>query len=181
MCEFTVFESAHIFIRGHDKPSPVKTITRAIHPSVLYNQSWGYWGQKRCALCLSCLPSPIFPFSFCPRYLILLLLLPLYDLFLLLSFLCFLPHFLFPLPSFAHYCLSFFFLSFLVSLLVVGGAALPLAGVVHARCADGAGDEVVGAGGHEVSHCRRDVHPLVCHQVICREKTKTLIIQPNCF
>lgn len=57
--------------------------------------------------------------------------------------------------------------SFCVSLLVVGGAALPLAGVVHARRADGAGDEVSGAGGHEVSHCRRDVHPLVCHQVIC--------------
>lgn len=61
------------------------------------------------------------------------------------------------------------------SLLVVGGAALPLAGVVHARRADGAGDEVSGARGHEVSHCRRDVHPLVCHQVICEaqaEKTK---------
>lgn len=82
------------------------------------------------------------------------------------------------LPAVLHCCL-FFFLSFLVSLLVIGGAALPLAGVVHARCADGAGDEVGGAGGHEVSHCRRDVHPLVCHQVICRAKTKTCIIQPN--
>lgn len=40
-----------------------------------------------------------------------------------------------------------FCLYFLVSLLVVGGAALPLAGVVHARRADG-------AGRHEVSHCR---------------------------
>lgn len=55
------------------------------------------------------------------------------------------------------------FLSFPVSLLVVCGAALPLPGVVHARCANGAGDEVSGARGHEVSHCRRDVHPLVCH------------------
>lgn len=65
-------------------------------------------------------------------------------------------------------------LYFLVSLLVVCGAALPLAGVVHPRRADGAGDEVGGAGGHEVSHCRRDVHPLVCHQVICSEQTKNL-------
>lgn len=56
---------------------------------------------------------------------------------------------------------------FLVYLLVVGGAAFPFAGVVHARRADGTGDEVSGAGGHEVGHCRRDVHPLVCHQVIC--------------
>lgn len=39
-------------------------------------------------------------------------------------------------------------------LLVVGGAALPLAGVVHPRCADRTGDEVGGARGHEVSHCR---------------------------
>lgn len=52
-------------------------------------------------------------------------------------------------------------------LLVVGGAALPLAGVVHPRCADRTGDEVGGARGHEVSHCRWDVHPLVRHQVIC--------------
>lgn len=91
-------------------------------------------------------------------------------------------HLLLPLyyfPSFLRSCLSFS-LSFPVSLLVVGGAALPLAGVVHARRADGAGDEVGGAGRHEVSHCRRDVHPLVCHQVICRAKTKTSIIQPNC-
>lgn len=61
-------------------------------------------------------------------------------------------------------------LSSLVSLLVVGGAPFPLAGVVHARRADGAGDEVGRAGGHEVGHRRRDVHPLVCHQVICRTK-----------
>lgn len=40
------------------------------------------------------------------------------------------------------------------SLLVVGGAALPLAGVVHPRCADRTRDEVGGAWGHEVSHCR---------------------------
>lgn len=58
-------------------------------------------------------------------------------------------------------------IKFLVYLLVVGGAAFPFAGVVHARRADGTGDEVSGAGGHEVGHCRRDVHPLVCHQVIC--------------
>lgn len=63
-------------------------------------------------------------------------------------------------PLFLHFCL----------LLVVGGAALPLAGVVHAGRADGAGDEVGRPRGHEVSHCRRDVHPLVCHQVICRQK-----------
>lgn len=81
-------------------------------------------------------------------------------------------------PSFIHFCLSFF-LYFLVSLLVIGSAALPLAGVVHARSADGAGDEVSGPWGHEVSHCRRDVHPLVCHQVICRAKTKISFIQPN--
>lgn len=79
-------------------------------------------------------------------------------------FLCNHPHSL----SFFLFCLfpncSFpSFLSFPVSLLVVCGAALPLPGVVHARCANGAGDEVSGARGHEVSHCRRDVHPLVCH------------------
>lgn len=72
-------------------------------------------------------------------------------------------------------CLSFLYvcLSFLVFLLVVSGAALPFAGIVHAGRADGAGDEVGGPRGHEVSHCRRDVHPLVCHQVICRAKTNT--------
>lgn len=56
-------------------------------------------------------------------------------------------------------------------LLVIGRAALPLAGEVHARRADGAGDEVRGPGGHEVGHCRRDVHPLVGHQVIWRAQT----------
>ena len=61
------------------------------------------------------------------------------------------------------YCSFPSLLSIPESLLVVCGAALPLPGVVHARCANGAGDEVGGARGHEVSHCRRDVHPLVCH------------------
>lgn len=111
--------------------------------------------------CLS-VPIPTLPFSF------FLPLVAFVSLFLSSSFPC-------------HYFFSFFnlpfSLSFLVSLLVVWGAALPLAGVVHARRADGAGDEVGGAGGHEVSHCRRDVHPLVCHQVIYRE-TKS-VTQPN--
>lgn len=72
---------------------------------------------------------------------------------------------------FSIFGLHFLSLSFLLSLLVVGGAPLPLPSVVHARRADGAGDEVGGARGHEVSHCRRDVHPLVCHQVICAHHT----------
>lgn len=85
----------------------------------------------------------------------------------------FLLHFHSDSASFSCYDLFLFHvcLYFLLCLLVVCAAALPLAGVVHARRADGAGDEVGGAGGHEVSHRRRDVHPLVCHQVIYRTKT----------
>lgn len=73
------------------------------------------------------------------------------------------PHF-FLSPS--HSFFPLLYSSSSISLLVVCGAALPLSGVVHARRADGARDEVSGAWGHEVCHCRRDVHPLVCHQVI---------------
>lgn len=76
------------------------------------------------------------------------------------------------LLSLFHLLCDCLLLSPLLSLLVVGGAALPLASVVHARRADGAGDEVGGARGHKVGHCRRDVHPLVCHQVICRTQAK---------
>lgn len=38
------------------------------------------------------------------------------------------------------------------NLLVVGGAAFSLAGVVHGGRADGAADELSGAGRHEVIH-----------------------------
>ena len=48
-------------------------------------------------------------------------------------------------------------------LLVVSGAALSLAGVVHPGRADGAADEVSGAGRHELIHCGGNVHSLVCH------------------
>lgn len=100
--------------------------------------------------------------------------LPCYHLFLLPFPPSFPPFLCSPLlPS----SLSLVFISFslcvLLSLLVVGAAALPLAVVIHAGCADGAGDEVGGAGGHEVGHCRRDVHPLVCHQIICSANKNT--------
>lgn len=39
------------------------------------------------------------------------------------------------------------------ALLVVGGAALPLAVAVHAAGAQGSGEQVGGAWGHEVADC----------------------------
>ena len=60
-----------------------------------------------------------------------------------------------------------------MSVLVVSGAPLPFAGVVQAGCAGGVGDEVGGAGRHEVGHGRRDVHPLVSHQIICSPEANT--------
>ena len=65
------------------------------------------------------------------------------------------------------------FCSVCVSVLVVSGAPLPFAGVVQAGCAGGVGDEVGGAGRHEVGHGRRDVHPLVSHQIICSPEANT--------
>lgn len=65
-------------------------------------------------------------------------------------------------------------------LLVVGGTAFPLAGVVHTGCADGTADELSGAGGHELIHRRGDVHSLVCHEIICnKKKTHTPINQSD--
>lgn len=49
------------------------------------------------------------------------------------------------------------------ALLVVGGAAFPLPVAIHATGAEGAGEEVGGAWGHEVTDCRRNVHSLVSH------------------
>lgn len=52
----------------------------------------------------------------------------------------------------------------LKGLLVVGGAAFPLAVAIRAAGAQGAGEEVGGARGHEVTDCGRNVHSLVGHR-----------------
>lgn len=70
-------------------------------------------------------------------------------------------------------------LLFLFYLLIFCGAALPFPSVVHARSADRAGDEVGRAGRHEVGHCRGDVHPLVCHQVICQKRAQFFMWQDS--
>lgn len=57
-----------------------------------------------------------------------------------------------------------------LDLLVVGGAAFPLACVVHGGHADGTAEELSGAGRHELIHRRGDVHSLVCHEIICRNE-----------
>lgn len=49
------------------------------------------------------------------------------------------------------------------ALLVVSGAAFPLAVAIHTAGAKGAGEQVGGARGHEVTDCRGNVHSLVCH------------------
>lgn len=49
------------------------------------------------------------------------------------------------------------------ALLVVGRAAFPFAVTIHATGAEGAGEQVGGARGHEVTDCRRNVHSLVSH------------------
>lgn len=78
------------------------------------------------------------------------------SLFQFIHFSCFTHLFPISSPLFPLQCSVFFSL-------VVGAAAFPLPGVVHARRADGGGDEVGGAGGHEVTHGGGDVHPLVGH------------------
>lgn len=50
------------------------------------------------------------------------------------------------------------------ALLVVGRAAFPFAVTIHATGAEGAGEQVGGARGHEVTDCRRNVHSLVSHR-----------------